>query len=172
MRLPPLHTAPWTNPLLGNRSRPQCGWISAPCPPVTHLIQSQPPYGSPQHDSRSPPNAPTTPHGGSPPPPPAHVVSEAAAKQQPMETQATPSHTQQSACAPADPSALRGEHQRTPRTSRVQCVTPAAALSDGVQRTSYTSQQLRGRAEGADVPGATPYSDAERSWRLKGLLKH
>jgi hypothetical protein len=45
---------------------------------------------------------------------------------------------------------LSHRREREPRTSRVPCVTPAAAPSDGSQRTLYTSQQLRerGRAEG------------------------
>jgi hypothetical protein len=87
-----------------------------------------------------------------------------------METQATPGHTQQSACAPADPSALRGEHRRTPRTSRVPCVTPAAAPSDGVQRTSITSQQLRGRAEWGDVPGATLFNALPSNRRVQRAM--
>ena len=41
----------------------------------------------------------------------AAVVSGAAAKQRPVGGQAEPGHTQQGACAPADPSAPRGEHR-------------------------------------------------------------
>ena len=39
------------------------------------------------------------------------VVSGATAKQRPVGGQAEPGHTQQSARAPADPSAPRGEHR-------------------------------------------------------------
>lgn len=42
---------------------------------------------------------------------------------------------------------LSQRRERVPRTTRVLCVTRAAAPSEGSQRTSYTSQQLRPRSD-------------------------